>query len=224
MMVAFLAINFSAQAQDTTRTLIQFVKPQTIGLYVAPEFSYGQLRGDMTTFGGATAMFVMNKKWAIGATAQMSTNDAFVPKAVSPLAVKAGWGGVKLEYTPKPDALIHVSFPLMIGGGEASADSVHTSNDNGNDHNKDVYGIKENDTNQNSNSFVVVQPGIHLEANLLRYAKIYVGADYRLSFLTSNQTALLAANTLQGFSISAGLKMGLFDFKLNRKKALPTTN
>lgn len=224
MMVAFGAINFSAQAQDTTHTLIQLIKPQTIGLYVAPEFSYGQLRGDMTTFGGMSGMFVVNKKWAIGATAQMSTNDAFVPKAVSPLAVKAGWGGAKIEYTPKPNALVHVSFPLVIGGGEASADSVSTRSDNGNGHDKDVYGTTESAKNQNSNGFVVVQPGIHFEANLLRYAKIYVGADYRLSFLTSNQTTLLPANTLQGFSISAGLKMGLFDFKLNRKKALPTTN
>lgn len=75
---------------------------------------------------------------------------------------------------------------------------------------------------RNGNGFLVVQPGIHLEMNLMRYAKIYVGANYRLSFLTDNQSALLPANTLQGFSINAGLKLGLFDYKLGRKKVAVT--
>ena len=217
MTVACFGMAFNAAAQDTTHTLIKLIKPQTIGLYVAPEFSYGQLRGDMTSFGGASAMFVLNKKWAIGATAQMSLDDAFVPKAVSPLAVQSMVMGGKIEYTPKPDALIHVSFPLMIGGGEASADSVRA--DNGHDWNDNLGHDKGRG---NGNGFVVVQPGIHLEMNLLRYAKIYVGANYRLSFLSDNQTVLLPANTLQGFSMSAGLKLGLFDYKLGRKRAKST--
>lgn len=217
MTVACFAMAFNGAAQDTTHTLIKLIKPQSIGLYVAPEFSYGQLRSDMTSFGGASAMLVLNKKWAIGAMAQMSLDDVFVPKAVSPLAVQSMVMGGKIEYTPRPDALIHVSFPLMIGGGEASADSVRA--EKGHDWN-DNLGHDNGD--HNGNSFVVVQPGIHLEMNLMRYAKIYVGANYRLSFLSDNQTALLPANTMQGFSISAGLKMGLFDYKLGRKKAVLT--
>ena len=217
MTIACFAMIFNGAAQDTTHTLIKLIKPQTIGLYVAPEFSYGQLRGGMTSFGGASAMVVLNKKWAIGVTGQMSSDENFVPKAVAPLAVQSMVMGGIIEFTPRPDALIHVSFPLMIGGGEASADSVRANK--GHDWN-DTLGNGKGD--HNGNGFIVVQPGIHLEANLLRYAKIYVGANYRLSFLTDNQTALLPANTLQGFSMSAGLKLGLFDYKLGRKKAVLT--
>jgi hypothetical protein len=101
----------------------------------------------------------------------------------------------------------------MVGMGQASADSVNAKNYL---HGRGDY---TNRYNNNGNRFVVVQPGINLEMNLLRYAKLYVGANYRLSFLNDNQTALLPANTLQGFSINAGLKMGLFDYKLGRKKA-----
>ena len=71
---------------------------------------------------------------------------------------------------------------------------------------------------------MLVQPGIHLEANLMRYAKFYVGVNYRLSLLIDNQTTLLPANTLQGFSITAGLKLGLFDFKLQHKKTIPANS
>lgn len=211
--IACLAMVSKGVSQDTTHTLIKLIKPQTIGLYIAPEFSYGQLRGDMTSFGGSSAMFVLNKKWAIGMTAQRSLDNNFVPSAVSPLTVRSTVMGGKIEYTPKPDALVHVSFPLMVGMGQASADSVNAKNYL---HGRGDY---TNRYNNNGNRFVVVQPGINLEMNLLRYAKLYVGANYRLSFLNDNQTALLPANTLQGFSINAGLKMGLFDYKLGRKKA-----
>lgn len=215
MTVVFMAMFSKSIAQDTTHTLIKLTKPQTIGLYVAPEYSYGQLRGSMTSFTGASAMFVLNKKWAIGGMAQMSIDDAFVPKAVSPLAVQSAMGGGKIEYTPKPDALVHVSFPLFIGVGEASADSVRTENNH--DMNE---GTHNNNDLRNQNDFVIVQPGILMETNILRYAKLYVGANYRLSFLSDNQTALFPASTLQGFSVSAGLKLGLFAFKLGRKKVV----
>lgn len=220
MTIACFAMIFNGAAQDTTHTLLKLIKPQTIGLYVSPEFSYGQLRGDMTGFGGASAMVVLNKKWAVGVTGQMSLAENFVPKAVAPLAVQSMIMGGKIEFTPRPDALIHVSFPLMIGGGEASADSVRA--DGGHDWHDNNDSLRTEKGRHNGNGFLVVQPGIHLEMNLLRYAKIYVGANYRLSFLTDNQTALLPANTLQGFSINAGLKLGLFDYKLGRKKPVLT--
>ncbi len=215
IIIACLATTFKTVAQDTTRTLFKLIKPQTLGLYVEPEMSYGQLRGSMTGFGGASVMLVLNKKWAFGATAQMSLSENFSPKAVSPLFVRSFLAGGKIEFTPKPDALVHVSFPLMIGAGEASVDSIGSTrgrNDRRYDHGF-LGGYRTN-----RNSYVVVQPGIHLETNLMRFAKLYVGANYRLSFLTDNQTTLLPANTMQGFSINAGLKLGLFDFKLNRKK------
>lgn len=160
-------------------------------------------------------MLVLNKKWALGATAQMSLSDKFVPKAVSPLVVQSFLAGGKIEYTPLPDALVHVSFPLMVGVGEASADSLNTIGErDGRNHDNGFL----NQDSRNNNAYVVVQPGIHLEANLMRFAKLYVGANYRLSFLTDNQTVILPANTMQGFSINAGLKLGLFDFNLHKKK------
>ena len=218
-LVAFMAITFKSVAQDTTRTLFKLIKPQTLGLYVTPEYSYGQLRGSMTSFGGASAMLVVNKKWAIGATAQMSLNDNFSPKAVSPLVVKSSLAGGKIEYTPNPDGLVHISFPLMVGVGEASIDSIGT--ESGLEHDgKNDNGMLGDNNRQNGNAYVVVQPGIHLEANLMRYAKFYIGANYRLSFLSDNKTAFLPANTMQGLSLNAGLKLGLFDFNLHRKKEM----
>jgi hypothetical protein len=209
-----LSIIVKSQAQDTTQTLFKLIKPQTIGLYVAPEASYGQVRGNMTNLGGMSAMLILNKKWAIGATTQMVTSRNFAPAAMSPYFMRASWAGGKIEYILNPDKLIHVSFPLTIAGGRASADSLgFRSGRRGEGH---EY------RSANSNSFVVIQPGINIEMNLMRFAKLYVGANYRLSFLTRNSTALLPANSLQGYSINAGFKLGLFSMNLKRKKAAET--
>ncbi len=42
----------------------------------------------------------------------------------------------------------------------------------------------------------------------------------KISFLSDNQTPLLPANTMQGLSLNAGLKLGLFDFNLHRKQGI----
>jgi hypothetical protein len=210
MALIMVSIMVKSQAQDTTQTLFKLIKPQTIGLYIAPEASYGQVRGSMTNLGGMSAMIILNKKWAFGVTSQTVANRNFAPSAISPNYMRASWAGGKIEYTLNPDKLFHVSFPLTIAGGRASADSLSSRWGRHGDGDRHHSGY--------SNSFVVVQPGINVEMNLMRFAKLYVGANYRLSFLTENNTTLLPANSLQGYSINAGLKLGLFSMNLKRKK------
>jgi hypothetical protein len=41
-------------------------------------------------------------------------------------------------------------------------------------------GMKEKN-GRNEEMFFVVQPNIHLETNLLKYGKVFVGANYRLA-------------------------------------------
>lgn len=216
MALIVVSIIVKSQAQDTTQTLFKLIKPQTIGFYLAPEASYGQVRGSMTNIGGMSAMVIFNKKWAIGVTSQMLASRNFIPTAISPNYMRASWAGGKIEYTLNPDKLIHVSFPLTIAGGRASADSLYSR--------WDRHGEWNRFRSSNANSFVVIQPGINVEMNLIRFAKLYVGANYRLSFLTENNSALLPANSLQGYSINAGLKLGLFSMNLKRKKAQETEN
>ena len=217
MTLLLVSVMLQIQAQDTTQTLIKLIKPQTIGLYIAPEYSYGQVRSSMTNLGGVSAMFILNKKFAVGVTSQMVSNRNFIPTTINPNYLRASWTGGKIEYTLNPDKLFHISFPLTVGAGRASADSLGYRWGR---HGNDWYGYRTAYTNR----FIVVQPGINVEMNLLRFAKLYVGANYRLSFLTSNQTALLPANSLQGYSIHAGLRLGLFGLNIKRKNADETGN
>ena len=213
--------SFTLSAQDTTHTLLKLTKPHSWGIYFAPEVQYGQVKSAFTSFGGGSAMLMINNRFAFGVTAQQSLSNTFSPKGISPLYVQSAFMGGKIEFTPKPTAAVHVTFPLMVGVGEAQADSLGEFNGHwGNDRN----GFRNNFL-RNGNSYVVIQPGIHVEANLLSFMKLFVGANYRFSILNDNNSALLTANTLQGVSISAGAKLGLFDYHFGKhKKAMPVEN
>ncbi len=198
----------SAFSQDTTRTLFSTPKINTLGLYVAPEYQYGQIQKELTHLSGFSAMVLINKKLAIGMSMNRTMLRDFSPADVSPLYLKANYGGLKLEYTVNPNSLFHISFPLMIGGGMASTDSIAGRGF--------VPGPYRINRNTPSNQFFMVQPGIQIEANLMKYAKAYIGAQYRFAFDRGNSTNL-DVNVLKGFGVYAGLKIGLFDYNLKKK-------
>jgi hypothetical protein len=195
-----------------------------LGLSVGSEFQYGSLAGEFAPMAGVSGTLHINKKWGIG-VAGYSTINNFTPTALnakSLLNLNVMYGGLKLEYTPNPNAPIHVSFPLLIGGGMARVDSA-------NDYRNGFVGFGGRDKNnrrefggRDNTNFWVIQPGIIIEANVIRFLKIYAGASYRLtpSVNTETTTALPTptANQLSGLNFSAGIKVGLFDYQLHRER------
>lgn len=199
-------------AQDTTHMLLKFSRPRYIGLYLAPEIQTGQLNNSFTAIGGGTAMLLLNQKWGFGIAGYKILEDGFSPKDVAPLYLRAYYGGLKMEYTPDPTAAVHLTFPLMIGMGMAHTDSLKFDHHGrGFDHNnRNDFDFRDH------NEAVIIQPGIQLEANMIRYLKIFAGANYRLAFNNSNAT--IPKNTFSGLSLNLGLKVGLFDYWIGKKQ------
>ncbi|MDZ7897795.1 MAG: hypothetical protein U5N85_07165 [Arcicella sp.] len=215
---------------EKIRTLFSGSKKSTkpikyLGLSVGSEFQYGSVAGEFTPMAGGTVMLHIDKKWGIGLTGY-STMRNFTPTALnanSLLEMDVKYGGLRVEYTPNPNAPIHVSFPLLIGGGMARVDSANSYRDGW------KYGGRgRNDRRDGFNSdntrFWVIQPGINVEANIIRYLKIYAGASYRLtpSVNTENTTTLPTptAGQLSGLNLNVGIKVGLFDYKLHSEKRM----
>ncbi len=215
---------------ERTRTLFSGMKSpmkpiKYLGLSVGSEFQYGSLAGQFTPMGGVSAMLHINKKFGIG-MAGFSTVNNFTPTALNAnllLNLNVMYGGLKLEYTPNPNAPIHVSFPLLIGGGMARVDSANNYRNNfggfgGRDH--DRFGGRG--LNGRGTNFWVIQPGINVEANVIRFLKIYAGASYRITPSVNTETTTTlptpTASQLSGLNLSAGVKLGLFDYQLHRER------
>ena len=213
-----LANSANVAGQDSTKSAMRTffggknakVKVHHLGLYFAPELQYGQLDGSFRPMAGASVMLQVNKKWGIGAM-------GFGGEGSRTDTTKNGgnFGGLKLEYTPKPDARVHVSFPLMLGAGETGGghrDGMGRNRGGRNGKNGRDYMDYVSNSGIERSAFAVIQPGVSLEANVLRYARVFVGANYRFAF---NSTGYSSA--LQGFSTNAGLKVGIFDYSLAKK-------
>lgn len=242
MLLAMICIAGSTYAQDTneTKTLLggkkgkPFKKINYLGLYIAPEVQYAGLAGGFTPVGGVSAMLQINKKWGIGGVVY-TTLDDYTPTKLSAAKAynfDANFGGLKLEYTTKPNSLVHVSFPLIIGAGMAKIDSV------GKKDGRDLFG--ENDQKGEGmhfegdkkgrrdggedNLFFMIQPGVHLEMNVIKYAKVYLGASYRIAAGKSDATStnpllIPTSSQMSGFAVNLGIKVGLFDYNIRKKKA-----
>jgi len=179
------------------------VKINYLGIYLAPEYQYGQLGSTSTSLSGAALMLQFNKKFAIGATGFGSFRNR------QNTDLNANFGGLKMEYTVKPDAAIHVSFPLVVGVGGNGFEFDNDGRGKGRDRDED--DMYDNDDMRNFSR--IIQPGVNVEANLNRYAKFYVGANYRFAF-NNNSTN---TTDLSGFAANAGLKLGIFDYTLKKK-------
>lgn len=202
-----------------------------LGISAGAEMVYGTLAGAFTPMAGVSGMLHVNKKWGVGLAGYSTIGEQFAPKLLSStqaLNLSSMYGGLKLEYTLKPNSVVHLSFPLLIGGVMSKVDSVGSRNkldgefDRGN---KEGRG-KENGRNDYGEdaSFLVIQPGINIEVNVFRFAKVFAGASYRIvpTVMKENNTASLlptpTAGQLGGLNLSAGLKIGFFDYQLHQAK------
>ncbi len=216
----------SESNHSSMRTLLGKTKINDIGFYVAPELMYGQFNGNFTAGGGGALMVQLNQKWGFGLNVFSFGSR---PDDNMPRTPRATFSGVKVEYTLQPNKLFHLSFPLSIGSvghgmkmGRFDRDKDRFGRPDGG---KQILGDRPNDFDPTADRpqaldgivdfpsrGAFIQPGVNIESNLFRYAKIYAGAKYRAAFNNSG-----FSNDLSGFSANIGLKLGLFDIPVKKK-------
>jgi hypothetical protein len=215
--------NSDSTTSKKTRTLWGALSPnvKSVGIYIAPELQYISAAGAYAPAAGLSGMILLNQKLALGVAA--SHSRGFIPSDLNNdgLRMNYGFGAAQVEYTIAPQSLLHLSIPLSVGAGMARIDSVRSSRrfDAGN-HQPDHFGPRPN----RNEPFFVIQPGLKLEANLTRFAKCYIGANYRLvagdsyvKYPVGAAFETLSTSKLSGFNFSAGIKLGWFDYSLKKR-------
>jgi len=187
------------QAQDAPKTLFQMPKLKQIGFYVSPEYQNGQLSGNFKSFQGISASVIFNNRFSIGLYRTSIFNPTNATTTTGE-ANNANYGGLKLEYTLKPNSIVHYTIPVYIGMGTAQT-ALNTFRGG----------------NRNLNSFFVGQTGFQVEVNLFKFMKVYTGSTYRFSdLITQSTSSPLSKNTLSGLSFDFGLKIGMFGKSLKK--------
>lgn len=198
MMILLVSIAYS-RAQE-----IQTVfKPGKSGGYGAITNSFTTINGKYANLAGFYGGWYVNKKFLIGIGASAVTNDIPVLPANSTIpgvdmSYAYGQFGLVTEYVVASDKMLHVGFHLFTGAGfTAQYQRSNWDND-----------YEPNQSNLDENFFTVVEPGIQVELNLLKWMRFSPGVSYRATF--GSDATGLSDNDLSNLSYNLTLKFGKF--------------
>lgn len=211
-----LALVFSnvlyAQDSLTKQTLLSG-KINKIGLIGSFSGGYSSINQTFTPTIGGSASLLFNEKFAVGLGGYH-----FVDKsATSTTNTHGGVGGLRLEYITRPSKLVHVSFPLLLGMGRFSYDSLGYDEYRGSKGHGGRFSFGDFDNDRNGARFAVIQPGVNVEVNVFKYLTLFGGANYRIA-LNSNSTTYTNSK-LSGVGFQVGLKAGLFGVPIRKKNS-----
>ncbi|MBL7113119.1 MAG: hypothetical protein ISS19_14375 [Bacteroidales bacterium] len=171
----------------------------THGGYGSFSVGYSQIDGkDALTMGGRGA-WIIGHWFALGFAGTGFLNDYHFNNDLSRNAnLSGGYGGLLMEPILLPKFPIHISLPLVVGVGGIAYTTSYSYTDW-----DDPRFFAEDAT-----SFLVVEPGVELEFNVVKFFRLAVGGYYRYtSKITLYDTP---EDVLNGFSGGITLKFGKF--------------
>jgi hypothetical protein len=197
VLLAVIAINTSAQTKESTKTLFGSGKP-VIGYFVSPSCQIRDIAGSTAVIPGISGGILLNESIYLGLNYKFSvTENTPAGQTDTRLYLDQKWGGLKFEYSLSPAKIVHLTFPVEAGISHIEYDV------------KDSYGDVGGFNVPNSDAtFAYVEPGVALEVNLMKYAKLNLSVGYQLTNGVS--FGQLTGKDLRGFVCGISLKIGLF--------------
>jgi hypothetical protein len=154
---------------------------------------------------------ILDHNWTLGLQAQGIVNSSKLDYVVDSTDANlvGGYGGFLFQYTLFPKSVVHVTFPVMIGGGYLGYLTGYgrSWDNNGNNNWDNYHEVLDYDV------FFFVEPGVQAEINLLKFMRLAIGASYRYSpnfDLYDPDTKDIGKTFMNGFNFTAGLKFGMF--------------
>ena len=115
------------------------------------------------------------------------------------VALTGGYGGLYIEPILMPRYPVHLSFPVLFGAGGVSYVSKGSNNNN--------------NLIEDSEAFLLVEPGVELEINLTRYFRFACGVTYRYPSafdIGTSGSAVVNTESIKGMSYTVTFKFGKF--------------
>ena len=178
----------------------------SLGWMIGTESGYTQFDGHNAWLCGLTAGMVIDRHLTIGVKGTSWHNrNSMLFTGVTDTAsayLEGGYGGLLLEYTLFPNSPVHLTFPVLIGGGALTYVSDKEYFEWDDDEWDSEHLILDDDV------FFVIEPGIRAEVNILRFMKLGAGISYRYS--GDVDLVNTPDDLLNNFTATVGLKFGKF--------------
>lgn len=179
LLAVALLLGNAAMAQETAderemKTL--FGKPsfQSLGGYGAIDVGYTQVNKlDAITIGARGAV-VVNHGFAIGLGGKgFISEPTFDENLKEDCEFAGGYGGIFFEPIIGWRQPIHLSFPVLVGAGGVGYTKHYGDSGNSNS------TTDEKNYSEDSKAFFVLEPGVELEFNMVKFVRLALTASYR---------------------------------------------
>lgn len=203
------AVSF-AQDNSSNKDQIKSVfgknKDTHLGWFVGLDNSYTQFGSRDVRMSGLSAGVIINHSFSIGFSGSGWThrNSMFYDQVTDTAGayLEGGFGQLLLEYTPFATSPLHLSFPLLIGGGGASYVT-----------DKEYFDREDNEWDDHhkvldSDGFFTIEPGIRAEVNVFRFMRVNAGVSYR--YVSGLELMRTSPELMNNLSATVGLKFGRF--------------
>jgi len=211
LLMALVFTNFAIaqeeKPQNEMRTLFGNNDKISHGGYGALLINYSQFDDKDVVLVGGRGGWIINHGITLGIGGygfanQISYNDLTLgDQNYDKVFLSGGYGGLLVEPIIFPMKPVHISIPVLIGAGGAAYVNEAFYNNQNNNQDWNYYTIQ-------SSAFFVLEPGIEIEFNVVKFMRIGLGGYYRYtSGLNLEKTG---EHIMDGFSAGLSLKFGKF--------------
>lgn len=143
----------------------------THGGYGGIMVNYSVIDGSDAILVGARGAWIINHSLGIGIAGYGFTNNIYIDDIIDGAEVflAGGYGGLLIEPIILPKSPVHISVPILIGAGGMALiqDYYYTSGSY-----PEYYSVDEN-------AFFVVEPGLEVEFNMVKFMRLALAVTYR---------------------------------------------
>ena len=174
-----------AKAQD--QTLLS--GNATYGGFGGPVVKLARIAGRDAVMVGGRGGLIVNGTFIIGGGGTGWRTESIRGSDGAAYQLDVGYGGVDLEYIHRTHQLVHFAVQLSLGGGRA------TQGPAGGGPSRHV-------------SFLIAEPGLHLELNVTKGFRVGAGVSYR--FVSGLELPAFSNADLRGAAATLTFKLGKF--------------
>ena len=190
--------NVSTKKSSEFKTL--FGNENHNGAYGAFTIGYSEIDQKQAVLFGGRFEWIIGHSIGLGFGGSGFINEAYYELSLnSDVFLTGGYGGFYIEPIVMPNFPVHLSFPILLGAG-----GISYVTDNWDNHNNMI---------EDTEAFLIAEPGAEIELNLTRYFRLALGTSYK--FTTPFNIGLpnspdVNSDSLKGFSFLMTFKFGRF--------------
>jgi hypothetical protein len=203
------AVPFVKAQNDDDQMVTLLNNSKHVGGYGALNMKYFKMDNrDGVMFGGRGGVIV-GHGISFGITGSgFITQPVYDPIIGEDAMIVGGYGGIYIEPILLPRFPVHIAIPMTIGGGGIGY------NVNRYDNNWDNW----DEDYTHGRGFLIFEPGVEVEFNVMRHFRFAVGATYKLTsnidlkYNTSSNysTRIIPKDAMNGLTVGMTFKFGVF--------------